>query len=112
MPERLKAKVLKSGVLAVLLYGCVSWCPTADSITRLCNLHNKRISWMCHVTMLHTYAHRITPKGLQKRTGFVSLENELGSQTLLWPRACPRTAYRSASCCRGRARHAPPSAKK
>ena len=38
---------------------------------------------MFRVTMMQTYAHRITPKGLQKRTGVLSLERDLGSRTLL-----------------------------
>ena len=29
VPERLKGKVYEGGVLAVLLYGCESWCLTA-----------------------------------------------------------------------------------
>ena len=35
--ERPKGKVFKGGALAVLLYGCEYWCPTAESITRLRN---------------------------------------------------------------------------
>ena len=33
--ERLKGKIYTGGVLAVLLYGCESWCLTAESISRL-----------------------------------------------------------------------------
>ena len=43
IPERLKGKVCAGGVLAVLLYGCESWCLTAESVRRLANWHNKRI---------------------------------------------------------------------
>ena len=35
IPERLKGKVYAGGVLAVLLYGCESWCLTAESVRRL-----------------------------------------------------------------------------
>ena len=35
--ERLKGKVYTGGVLAGLLYGCESWCLTAESISRLRN---------------------------------------------------------------------------
>jgi len=45
--ERLKGKIYSGGVLAVLLYGCESWCLTAESISRLRNWHNKRIREMC-----------------------------------------------------------------
>jgi hypothetical protein len=43
VPERLKGKVYAGGVLAVLLYGCESWCLAAEAITRLRNWHNKRL---------------------------------------------------------------------
>ena len=33
--ERLKGKVYAGGVLAVLLYGCESWCLTEESVRRL-----------------------------------------------------------------------------
>ena len=72
------------GVLAVLLYGCESWCLTAESVRRLANWHNKRIREMCRVTMLQTYVYRITSESLQKRTRVFSLEHYLASRTLLW----------------------------
>ena len=84
IPERLKGKVYAGGVLAVLLYGCESWCLTAESVRRLANWHNKRIREMCRVTMLQTYVYRITSESLQKRTGVFSLEHYLASRTLLW----------------------------
>lgn len=43
VPERLKGQVYTGGVLAILLYGCESWCLTAASIQRLSLWHNKRI---------------------------------------------------------------------
>ena len=84
IPERLKGKVYAGGVLAVLLYGCESWCLTAESVRRLANWHNKRIREMCRVTMLQTHVYRITSESLQKRTGVFSLEHYLASRTLLW----------------------------
>ena len=84
VPERLKGKVYAGGVLAVLLYGCESWCLTAEAITRLRNWHNKRIREMCRVTMFQTFVHQITSVSLQKRTGVFSLEHYLASRTLLW----------------------------
>ena len=72
------------GVLAVLLYGCESWCLTAESVRRLANWHNKQIREMCRVTMLQTHVYRITSESLQKRTGIFSLEHYLASRTLLW----------------------------
>ena len=96
--ERLKGKVYAGGVLAVLLYGCESWCLTAESVRRLANWHNKRIREMCRVTMLQTYVYRITSESLQKRTGVFSLEHYLASRTLLW---ATRTASPNASCSRG-----------
>ena len=84
IPERLKGKVYAGGVLAVLLYGCESWCLTAESVRRLSNWHNKRIREMCRVTMCQTFVHRITSESLQKRTGVFSLEHYLASRTLLW----------------------------
>ena len=51
VPERLKGKVYAGGVLAVLLYGCESWCLTAESLNKLSMWHNKRIREMCRVTM-------------------------------------------------------------
>ena len=68
LPERLKGKVYAGGVLAVLLYGCESWCLTAESVRRLANWHS-RIREMCRVTMLQTHVYRITSGSLQKRTG-------------------------------------------
>ena len=82
--ERLKGKVYAGGVLAVLLYGCESWCLTAESVRRLSNWHNKRVREMCRVTMCQTFVHRITSESLQKRTGVFSLEHYLASRTLLW----------------------------
>jgi hypothetical protein len=84
IPERLKGKVYAGGVLAVLLYGCESWCLTAESVRRLANWHNKRVREMCRVTMLQTYVYRITSESLQQRTGVFSLEHYLASRTLLW----------------------------
>ena len=46
IPERLKGKVYAGGILAVLLYGCESWCLTAESVRRLNNWHNKRVREM------------------------------------------------------------------
>ena len=69
IPERLKGTVYANGVLAVLLYGCESWCLTAESVRRLANWHNKRVREMCRVTMLQTHVCRITSESLQKRTG-------------------------------------------
>jgi len=66
IPGRLKGKVYAGGVLAVLLYGCESWCLTAESVRRLSNWHNKRIREMCRVTMCQTFVNRITSESLQK----------------------------------------------
>ena len=84
VPERLKGKVYAGGVLAVLLYGCESWCLTAASIKRLSLWHNKRIREMCRVTMCQTFVHRITSKSLQQRTGVFDLPHYIASRTLLW----------------------------
>jgi hypothetical protein len=65
VPERMKGQVYAGGVLAVLLYGCESWCLTAASLSKLCLWHNKRIREMCRVTMCQTMVHRITSKSLQ-----------------------------------------------
>jgi len=58
--ERLKGKIFTGGVLAVLLYGCESWCLTAESISRRRNWHNKRIREMCRVTMCQSFVHQIS----------------------------------------------------
>jgi len=84
VPERLKGKVYAGGVLAVLLYGCESWCLTAESIKRLSRWHNKRLREMCRVTMCQTFVHGITSKSLQQRTGVFEVEHYLASRTLLW----------------------------
>ncbi len=84
IPERLKGKVYAGCVLAVLLYGCESWCLTAESVRRLANWHNKRIREICRVTMLQTQVYRITSESLQRRAGVFSLEHDLASRTLLW----------------------------
>ena len=83
VPERLKGKVYAGGVLAVLLYGCESWCLTAASIRRLSSWHNKRVREMCRVTMFQTYVHRITFKSVQQRTEAFELQQYLASRTLL-----------------------------
>ena len=36
VPERMKDQVYAGGVLAVLLYGCESWCLAAASLNKLC----------------------------------------------------------------------------
>ena len=82
--ERLIGKIYSGGVLAVLLYGCESWCLTAESISRLRNWHNKRIREMCRVTMCQSFVHQISSASLQKRTGVFSIEHYLASRTLLW----------------------------
>jgi len=82
--ERLKGKVYAGGVLAVLLFGCESWCLTAESIDRLRNWHNKRIREMCRVTMCQSFVHQISSLSLQKRTGVFPIEYYLASRTLLW----------------------------
>ena len=84
VPERLKGKVYAGGVLAVLLYGCESWCLTAESLNKLSMWHNKRIREMCRVTMCQTFVHRITSKSLQQRTGVFELQHYVASRTLLW----------------------------
>jgi len=82
--ERLIGKIYTGGVLAVLLYGCESWCLTAESIFRLRNWHNKRIHEMCRVTMCQSFVHQMSSVSLQKRTGVFSIEYYLASRTLLW----------------------------
>ena len=84
VPERMKGQVYAGGVLAVLLYGCESWCLTAASLNKLCLWHNKRIREMCRVTMCQTMVHRITSKSLQQRTGVFDLQHYVASRTLLW----------------------------
>ena len=69
VPERLKGKVYAGGVLAVLLYGCESWCLIAASIQKLGLWYNMRIREMCRITMRQTFIHRITSKSLQQCTG-------------------------------------------
>jgi len=83
IPERLKAKVYAGGVLAVLLYGCMSWCLSEESARRLSNWHNKRVREMCRVTMRQTFVYRITSESPQKRTGVFVLEHYLASRVLL-----------------------------
>ena len=77
-----KGKVYAGGALAVLLYGCESWCLTAESEQRLGNWHNKRIREICLVAMCQAVVHRITSESPQKRTGVFSLEHYLASRTL------------------------------
>jgi hypothetical protein len=84
VPERLKGKVYAGGVLAVLLYGCESWCLSAASLSKLSNWHNKRIREMCRVTMCQTMVHRITSKSLQQRTGVYDIQHYVASRTLMW----------------------------
>ena len=84
VPERLKGKLYTGGVLAVLLYGCETWCLTESSFRRLSSWHNKRIREMCRVTMRQTYVHHISSKSLQQRTGVFELEHYLASTTLRW----------------------------
>jgi len=79
IPERLKGKVYAGGVLAVLLYGCESWCLTAESVRRLGNWHIKRVRKICRVTIYQTFVNRITSESLQKRTGVFALEHYLAS---------------------------------
>lgn len=84
IPERLKGKLYAGGVLAVLLYGCESWCLTAASIKRLSLWHNKRIREMCRVTMCQTFVHQITSRSLQQRTGVYELQYYIASRALMW----------------------------
>jgi hypothetical protein len=51
IPDLLKGKVYAGGVLAVLPYGCESWCLTAEAITRLYNWHNRPLREMYRVAM-------------------------------------------------------------
>jgi len=67
--ERLTGKIYSGGVLAILLYGCESWCLTAGFISRLRNWHNKRIREMCRVTMCQSFVHQVSSTSSQKRTG-------------------------------------------
>ena len=59
VPERLKGKIYSGGVLAVLLYGCESWCLAAEFISHLRHRHNKCIREMCTVTMCPSFVHDI-----------------------------------------------------
>ena len=71
----------------MLLYGCESWCLTAESVSRLRNWHNKRIREMCRVTMCQSFVHQISAVSLQKRMGVFSIEYCLASRTTLgWSR--------------------------
>ena len=104
IPERLKGKVYVGSVLVFLLYGCESWCLTAESVRRLSNFH-----------MCQTFVHRITSESLQKRTGVFALEHYPASRTLLWQgtwRACPRTASPCPSCSPGYESPVSPAAKR
>jgi len=58
--ERLKGKICPGGVRTVLLYGCESWCLTAESISRLRNWHNKRMHEMCRLAMCQSFVHQIS----------------------------------------------------
>ena len=65
-----------------MLYGCESWCLTAELVRRLANWHNKRVREMCRVAILQTHVYLITSESLQN--GVFSLEHYLASRTLLW----------------------------
>ena len=67
----------------MFLCGCESWFLTADSITRLRNLRNKRICEILRVAMCQIFVHRITSVSLQKRTGVFSLDHCLASRILI-----------------------------
>jgi hypothetical protein len=68
----------------VLLYGCESWCLTAEAITRLRNWQSMRFREMYMVDICLTIVCRITSVSLQKRTGVFSLEHYLATRSLLW----------------------------
>ena len=102
--ERLKGKIYSGGVLAVLLYGCKSWCLTAESISRLCNWHNKRIREMCRVTIFQSIVHQDLQRSY--RCARVSSRLSTALQAALYSglatsHACLRVGYRKGSSFRG-----------
>ena len=104
--ERLEEKIYSGGVLAVLLYGCESWCLTAESASRLRNWHNnitsayaKCAGWRC--------VNRLSTKNLQRayRSAWVSSRLSTTSQAALYSglatsHACLRVCYPKGPCFR------------
>ena len=83
LPTKLSDK-LTGIILSVLLYGCESWCLTADLAGILASWHRARLREMCRVTMHQVWIHRITIEELYERIGVRSIEFYIRVRTLRW----------------------------
>ena len=79
-----KQKAYTGIILNVLLYGCESWCLTADLVGTLASWHHARLREMCRVTMHQVWIHRITTDELYERIGVQSIEYYIRVRTLRW----------------------------
>ena len=79
-----KRKAYTGIVLNVLLFGCESWCLTADLVGTLASWHHARLREMCRVTMHQVWIHRITTDELYERIGVKSIEYYIRVRTLRW----------------------------
>ena len=79
-----KRKAYTGIVLNVLLFGCESWCLTADLVGTLASWHHARLREMCRVTMHQVWIHRITTDELYERIGVKNIECYIRARTLRW----------------------------
>ncbi len=79
-----KRKAYTGIVLNVFLFGCESWCLTADLVGTLASWHHARLREMCRVSMHKAWTHRITPDELYERIGIKSIEYYIRVSTLRW----------------------------
>ena len=81
---KLSKKAYIGIILNVLLYGCESWCLTADLVRTLASWRHARLREVCRVTMHQVWIHRITTEELYERIGVQSIEYYIRVRTLRW----------------------------
>jgi len=79
-----KSAVYITVVIAVLLYGCESWCLTEELLGRLRVFHAQCIRVMCRVTLKHTWEHHLSSQCLARRLGLDSIDILVTRRQLRW----------------------------
>ena len=88
-----KRLIYEGLILAILLYGCESWCLTEKCFDKLRLFHARCTRAMCRVTRWHTWKNRISTEQLWKRIGLKSIDTYINRRQLQWAGHVMRMPY-------------------
>ena len=78
-------KIIYEGIiLAILLYGCESWCLTEKLYKKLRLFHHRCLRAMCRVTRWHTWKHHVSNEELMNRTNLRPIDSYINKRQLQW----------------------------